>query len=69
MIREDEIALSAVISERGYPHVKVTGRVVLSEDKSRADVVYEVDEGPAVRMGKIYYSGNFRTLQGTSIVW
>ena len=61
MVTSDENALAALISEKGYPHVKVTGRVVISDDKSGADVVYEVDEGPAVRMGNTYFSGNFRT--------
>ncbi len=61
MVRSDENTLSGLISQYGYPHVKVTGKVSFSQDMSKADVVFEVDEGPFVRMGEIYYSGNFRT--------
>lgn len=61
MIKSDENALSALISERGHPYVKVKGEVSISEDQSRAEVVYRVDEGPVVEMGPVYYKGNFRT--------
>ena len=61
MIKSDENALSALISEKGHPYVKVKGEVSISEDQSRAEVVYRVDEGPFVEMGPVYYKGNFRT--------
>jgi len=61
MVQSDENALSALISEKGYPHVKVKGDVFLSKDHSKARVVYIVDEGPYVEMGQVYYTGNFRT--------
>jgi outer membrane protein insertion porin family len=61
LIRSDENALAQLISEKGYPHVKVRGTVTISDDKTKADIVYRVEEGPYVRMGKTYYSGNFRT--------
>jgi outer membrane protein insertion porin family len=61
MIRSDENKLSSLISEKGYPHVKVKGFAVISKDKTEADVTYEVDEGPFVKMGQVAYTGNFLT--------
>jgi outer membrane protein insertion porin family len=53
--------LSDLVSARGHPYVKVAGEARLSEDLSGADVVFRVDEGPAVTMGNTYYRGNFTT--------
>jgi outer membrane protein insertion porin family len=61
MLRSDENALAALISEKGYPHVTVDAQTSVSEDRSRVEVLYTVDEGPLVTMGNIYYQGNFRT--------
>jgi len=61
MIRSDENMLSSLISEKGYPHVKVTGSATISKDKTEADITYEVDEGPFVEMGQMAYTGNFIT--------
>ncbi|MDH3344045.1 MAG: outer membrane protein assembly factor BamA [Desulfobacteraceae bacterium] len=61
MIRSDENTLSSLISEKGYPHVKIRGTAVISEDNTEAAVTYEVDEGPLVRMGQVACTGNFRT--------
>jgi outer membrane protein insertion porin family len=61
MIQSDENSLSALISKKGYPHIKVKGNVSISEDQSKAHVVYSIDEGPHVEMGQVYYTGNFRT--------
>jgi len=60
-IREDEIKLASLVSEKGYPHIKVSGEFSLSEDHSKADVTYTVEEGPYVEMGQVYFTGNFRT--------
>jgi len=61
MIHSDENALSSLISEKGYPHVKVKGTAVISKDKTEAEVAYEVDEGPFVKMGQTTLTGNFLT--------
>jgi outer membrane protein insertion porin family len=61
MVQSDENSLSSLISEKGYPHVKVIGNVTFSEDKSRADVEYAVEEGVYTTMGSIRYIGNFQT--------
>jgi len=61
MMQSGENALSALISKKGYPHVKVTGEVEISEDRTKARVSYNVDEGVRVKVGHILYTGNFKT--------
>ena len=61
LIRSGENALSALIAEKGYPHVEVKGDVSFSEDRSKAQLVFSVNQGPYVEMGQVYYTGNFRT--------
>lgn len=61
MMQSDENALSAVISKKGYPHVKVKGEVAISEDRAKARITYHVDEGLRVKMGHVHYMGNFKT--------
>jgi len=61
LVRIDENSLSALISEKGYPHVKVKGDVFESADGTAARVEYRVDEGASVKLGEIYCAGNFRT--------
>ncbi len=61
MIRSDENTLASLISEKGYPHVKVKGSVAISKDKTEASVTYDVDEGPFVKMGQVALTGNFLT--------
>lgn len=60
MVRSDENALSMMISELGYPHVKVISSVTFSVDRSKADVVWHVQKGQFTRFGNIHYSGNRR---------
>ena len=61
LIRSDENTLSALVSEKGYPHVEVKGDVSFSEDRSKAQLVFSVNQGPYVEMGQVYYTGNSRT--------
>jgi outer membrane protein insertion porin family len=61
MMRSDENALSALISERGYPHVSVRGTGEVSADGRRAAVTYRVEEGPYVETGEIFFTGDFAT--------
>ncbi|HWR68428.1 MAG TPA: POTRA domain-containing protein, partial [Desulfomonilia bacterium] len=61
LVRSDEAALAELVSGKGHPYVKVRGEATLSEDRTRADVVFHVDEGQFVTMGNIYYRGNFDT--------
>lgn len=61
MIKNDENAISAIVSEKGYPHVSVTSELTLKNNGEDAYLRFDVTEGPLVKMGKAYYSGNFRT--------
>ncbi len=61
MVTSDENALSALISEQGYPHVTVSGDVHFSDDRRQADITYRVVPGPLVRVGVVDFAGNFRT--------
>jgi outer membrane protein insertion porin family len=61
LIRSDKNALAHIISEKGHPHVQVQADSTISEDKSKATIVYRIEEGPSVTMGKVYFTGNFRT--------
>lgn len=65
-LKADETALADMVSSRGHPYVKVRAETVFSQDKTAASVTFHVDEGPLVRMGNIYYRGNFITR--TSVV-
>ncbi|MBF0242779.1 MAG: BamA/TamA family outer membrane protein [Desulfamplus sp.] len=60
MVKSDENTLSMMVSELGYPHVKVISHVKFSPDKSEADLVWEVEKGKFTRFGKIEYLGNKR---------
>jgi len=60
-LKNDENELAARISRAGYPHVKVTGVPHLSEDRTRVDIRYRVEAGPFVRLGRLFFFGNFRT--------
>jgi outer membrane protein insertion porin family len=61
MVARGENELSARIAAKGFPHVQVNGRVVDLDDGKRADIVYAVDPGPRIELGRIYWAGNFRT--------
>ena len=65
LIESDQTALAAKISEMGYPHINVNGSATLSTDKSLAELIFTVDEGPYVTVGQIYFNGNFRTVDQT----
>ncbi|MBF0235355.1 MAG: FtsQ-type POTRA domain-containing protein, partial [Desulfamplus sp.] len=60
MVKSDENAIGMMISELGYPHVKVNSTVALNSDKSKADILWEVNKGKFTRFGDIHYSGNTR---------
>ncbi len=60
-VQDNSNALASCISEQGYPHVKVRETVTVSPDRKKANIHYAVNEGPFVRMGRTYFSGNFKT--------
>jgi outer membrane protein insertion porin family len=61
MLQSDENALAALISEKGFPHVTVTGSATPDPDATDLKLRYAVDPGPAVVNGHIHYAGNLRT--------
>ncbi len=61
MIKEDELTLSSLVSEKGHPHVKVRGGAAFTGGGREAEVTYRVDEGVGVVMGEVHITGNFRT--------
>lgn len=61
MIKSDEITLKKQISEKGFPHIQVTGTASFHPDRSRVDLFYEVEKGDFVTLGQIFHTGNFRT--------
>lgn len=63
MVKSDANAIGVLISEKGYPHVKVTGSFKLNADKTCADITWDVEPGTFTRVGKIRYSGNPRLKQ------
>ena len=61
MVKSDENTLSALVSEKGHPHVKVTSEVSFNDDRQWADITYQVSPGPLVRVGAIAFTGHFKT--------
>lgn len=60
-VEEGENELSARIASQGFPHVRVQSTVDFSGDRTRADIAYVIDPGPRVEIGRIVWTGNFRT--------
>jgi outer membrane protein insertion porin family len=63
MLKSDENTLAALISEKGFPHVTVTGSATPESDPTDLKLHYAIDQGPAVVNGHISYAGNLRTRQ------
>lgn len=61
LVKSETATLAARISEKGYPHVKVTPEVNVSTDDTAADIVYQVRPGPYTEMGQAFFTGNFKT--------
>jgi outer membrane protein insertion porin family len=60
-VADDENEVAAKIAALGYPHVAVSSRVSMSKDRSRADIVWQIDPGPYVELGRVFWTGNFLT--------
>ena len=61
MIGKDENALSRLISDKGYPYVKVKGEIEVATDRKQAEITYRITDGIYVSMGEVYSKGNLRT--------
>ena len=58
---EDIVALQTFYGTRGNAEVQISPRVEISEDRTSAQVVYTVSEGPQVQVGEIIVRGNTYT--------
>jgi outer membrane protein insertion porin family len=61
MVESDRNALSELISETGRPRVQIRESVNNTPKENRADIHYDVEEGPEVVTGRVRFAGNFRT--------
>lgn len=61
LLGAEENKLAALISEQGYPHVNVTGKLDFSTDRREVKIHYQIEEGPYVETADVYLVGNFRT--------
>jgi outer membrane protein insertion porin family len=57
-VRQDVAALTAYYRNHGWPSASVRDRLTLSEDRTKVDVVYAVDEGMRAFFGKTIVRGN-----------
>ncbi len=60
-LEDDEKQIAVMVSEKGYPHVRVSSEAVFNEKRSEALVVFKVVENIKVEKGQSFFSGNFRT--------
>lgn len=61
MIKGDENALSRLISQKGYPYVKVKTELDFTNNKTQVQITYRITDGIFVSMGDVYLKGNLRT--------
>ncbi len=57
----DKEALTSLLSEKGYLYAAVQSKVSFREDRTEADILYEIDQGEQVTLADIFISGNLRT--------
>ncbi|MCF8068290.1 MAG: outer membrane protein assembly factor BamA [Desulfobacterales bacterium] len=57
----DQKKLISLISEKGYPYVRVADKVEFNENNTEARIVYQITEGKNARIGQVIYNGNFKT--------
>ena len=53
--------LEAHVSDKGYPYVMVKENVHFVNNRKKADIIFHVHKGTKVRVGHIYFHGNFKT--------
>jgi outer membrane protein insertion porin family len=63
-LQNDENRISAHLAQMGYPHTEVKAAQTMSPDQTRVDIVHNITPGPEVRMGEVFFLGNFRTREG-----
>jgi len=61
LLQNDENIILSMISEKGYPDIKVTSHVTISNNCRDAKIIYNVNKGHFTKMGDVFFTGNFRT--------
>ena len=61
MVENDEKNLQQAVSELGYPRVRVRASQQMTPNHEGVTLDFHVDQGGFVRVGQIFYMGNFRT--------
>ncbi|MBD3421176.1 MAG: BamA/TamA family outer membrane protein [Chitinivibrionales bacterium] len=62
-IEHDQIVISSLVAEEGYPYVTIQTDLHFNNDSSRVAVIHQAKQGRKVTMGSTYFSGNFKTRQ------
>jgi len=57
----DVNTLSALVSEAGHPHVNLQAETEFNPDRTGVHIKYAVAPGNFIKMGEVFYTGNFRT--------
>jgi len=60
-MQADADTLSALVSEAGHPHVHVAAETEFGPDRTGVHIKYVVAPGNYIKMGEVFYTGNFRT--------
>jgi outer membrane protein insertion porin family len=60
-ITNDRQKIEFFVSEQGFPYVVVHENIHLSKDKRYADIVFHIHKGKKVRIGNLFFHGNFKT--------
>jgi outer membrane protein insertion porin family len=61
LLHDDVVTLQTYYANRGHVEVQVAPRVTVSDDKTKASVVYAISEGPHVNIDEVIVRGNTYT--------
>jgi outer membrane protein insertion porin family len=61
LLHDDVVTLQTYYANRGHVEVQVAPRVTVSDDKTKASVVYAISEGPHVDIDEVIVRGNTYT--------
>jgi outer membrane protein insertion porin family len=53
--------IEAHVSDQGFPYVMVKENIHLTSDRRKADIIFHVYKGKKVRVGHVFFHGNFKT--------
>jgi outer membrane protein insertion porin family len=61
ILQTDAELIAQKIAAKGYPYVKAVAETRFDTTNAAVHVIYRIDQGPPVRTGAIFFSGNFKT--------